>query len=97
MLCYSNALLYLISTLKSHCNQIYSKNNCPFCTKAKALLELKGIEYTEVNIEQDADARKRIVDAGLRTVPQIYINEQLLPGGYNGLASQSTEFFNTLK
>ena len=61
--------------------KVYSKNNCPFCTKAK----------------QDADARKRIVDAGLRTVPQIYINEQLLPGGYNGLADQSDEFFNKLK
>jgi glutaredoxin 3 len=77
--------------------KVYSKNNCPFCTKAKALLEIKGIKYTEVNIEQDADARKRIVDAGLRTVPQIYINEQLLPGGYNGLADQSDEFFNKLK
>jgi len=77
--------------------KLYSKNNCPFCTRAKALLESKDISYTEINIEQDTDARKRIVDAGLRTVPQIYINEQLLPGGYNGLASQSTEFFNTLK
>ena len=76
---------------------IYSKNNCPFCTKAKALLEIKGIEYTEVNIEQDADARQRLVEAGARTVPQIYINEQLLPGGYNGLADQSDEFFNKLK
>jgi len=61
------------------------------------LLESKDINYTEINIEQDADARKRIVDAGLRTVPQIYINEQLLPGGYNGLADQSDEFFNKLK
>ena len=76
---------------------IYSKNNCPFCTRAKALLESKDINYTEINIEQDADARKRIVDAGLRTVPQIYINEQLLPGGYNGLADQSEEFFNKLR
>jgi len=61
------------------------------------LLESKDINYTEINIEQDADARKRIVDAGLRTVPQIYINEQLLPGGYNGLADQSEEFFNKLR
>ena len=76
---------------------VYSKNNCPFCTKAKALFEIKGIKYTEINIEQDADSRKRIIDAGLRTVPQIYINEELLPGGYNGLASQTTEFFNNLK
>jgi glutaredoxin len=76
---------------------VYSKNNCPYCTRAKALLELNDIEYTEINIEQDSNARKRIVEAGLRTVPQIYIDDQLLPGGYNGLASQTTEFFNNLK
>ena len=76
---------------------VYSKNNCPYCTRAKALLELNDIEYTEINIEQDANARKRIVEAGLRTVPQIYIDDQLLPGGYNGLAGQSQEFFNNLK
>ena len=32
---------------------VYSKANCPFCDKAKNLLRLKGIEYTEVRVDQD--------------------------------------------
>lgn len=76
---------------------IYSKNNCGFCQKAKALLEIKGITYAEINIEEDTDARQRLVEAGVRSVPQIFINDEMLPGGYNGLANQPEEFFNNLK
>ena len=76
---------------------IYSKSNCAFCQKAKALLEVKGITYAEVNIEEDTDARQRLVEAGVRSVPQIFINDEMLPGGYNGLANQPEEFFNNLK
>ena len=76
---------------------IYSKSNCAFCQKAKALLEIKGITYAEVNIEEDTDARQRLVEAGVRSVPQIFVNDEMLPGGYNGLANQPEEFFNNLK
>ena len=76
---------------------IYSKSNCAFCQKAKALLEVKGITYAEVNIEEDTDARQRLVEAGVRSVPQIFVNDEMLPGGYNGLANQPEEFFNNLK
>ena len=76
---------------------IYSKSNCAFCQKAKALLEIKGITYAEVNIEQDTDARQRLVEAGVRSVPQIFVDNEMLPGGYNGLANQPEEFFNNLK
>ena len=51
---------------------IYSKNNCPFCDKAKGLLKLKGVEYTEIKIDEDTPAREFIVGEGHRTVPQIY-------------------------
>ena len=76
---------------------VYSKNNCPFCQRAKQLLELKGLTYAEINIEEDTDARQVLIEAGVRTVPQIFINDQILPGGYNGLAKQPNEFFNALK
>jgi len=76
---------------------VYSKNNCSFCLRAKQLLETKGVTYAEINIEEDMDARQRLVNAGVRSVPQIFINEQMLPGGYNGLASQPEEFFTKLK
>lgn len=65
---------------------VYSKNNCPFCVQAKNLLTLKGIEFEEINIEQQPEAREFIVSEGHRTVPQIYKNGELfVPGGFQGL------------
>jgi glutaredoxin 3 len=40
---------------------VYSKTVCPYCTQAKNLLKLKNIDFTEVNIEQDTDARNKMV------------------------------------
>lgn len=76
---------------------IYSKNNCPFCDRAKALLESKGVGFKTVNIEQEPDAREYLVDQGLRSVPQVFKDGVLLPGGYQGLAGKPEEFFETLK
>lgn len=77
---------------------VYSKNNCPFCVQAKNLLKMKGINFTEVKVDEDADAKEFIVSEGHRTVPQIYRDGQLLvEGGYQGLAKQPAEFFETLK
>jgi glutaredoxin 3 len=77
---------------------VYSKNNCPFCVKAKYLLETKGIQFEEVKIDETPAARDFVIAAGHRTVPQIYQDGQLLvEGGYQGLASQSEEFFQQLK
>ena len=77
---------------------VYSKNNCPFCVQAKNLLKLKGIDYTEVQIDEDASAKDFILAEGHRTVPQIYKDGKLLvEGGYQGLAKKDSEFFETLK
>ena len=65
--------------------------------QAKQLLESKGVDYTEINIEQDPDARQMLVDKGLRSVPQIFHGYEIIPGGFQGLAKQPQEFFNKLK
>ena len=44
-----------------------------------------NIEYTEVNIENNLEAREWILEQGHRSVPQIYVDNQLIEGGYNGL------------
>ena len=51
---------------------VYSKNNCPFCVQAKNLLQLKGIEYEEIKIDENPEAREFVLAEGHRTVPQIY-------------------------
>jgi glutaredoxin 3 len=77
---------------------VYSKNNCPFCVKAKHLLETKGIAFEEVKIDETPAAREFVVAEGHRTVPQIYQDGKLLvEGGYQGLAKQDEEFFTQLK
>lgn len=76
---------------------VYTKDQCPFCDRAKALLESKGIEYKTVHVGKDECAREFLMDQGLRSVPQIFKDGVLLPGGYQGLAGKDEEFFNTLK
>jgi glutaredoxin 3 len=77
---------------------VYSKNNCPFCVQAKNLLKLKGIDFQEVKIDEDSDAKEFVLSEGHRTVPQIYKDGRVLvEGGYQGLAKQPAEFFETLK
>mgnify|MGYP003345637515 CR=1 FL=1 len=77
---------------------VYSKEDCPYCVQAKNLLKLKGIEYTEVRVDQDPSAREFIVGEGHRTVPQIYQDGKLLvEGGFTGLRKQSEDFFQQLK
>ena len=76
---------------------VYSKNNCPFCVQAKSLLQLKGVEFEEVKIDESTEAREFIVGEGHRTVPQIYQDGKLLvEGGFQGLKKQSDEFFQSL-
>ena len=71
---------------------VYSKNNCPFCDKAKYLLKTKNIDFTEVKIDEDVEAREWLIAQGHRTAPQIYYGTELfVEGGYQGLAKLSDE------
>jgi glutaredoxin 3 len=71
---------------------VYSKNYCPFCDKAKHLLTTKGIDYQEIKIDEDHEAREWLLEQGHRTAPQIYYGTELfVEGGYQGLAKLSDE------
>ena len=53
---------------------------------AKGLLNNKGIEYTEINIEEDSDAMDFLLAEGHRTMPQFYQDGELfVEGGFQGL------------
>ncbi len=67
--------------------QIYSKSYCPFCDRAKALFKQKGVSYEEISVEEDPNLYTTLKQrTGLMTVPQIFINDELI-GGYTDLAS----------
>ena len=55
---------------------IYTKTTCPSCVQMKQLLEHKGIEFTEVNIEKDPNARDFLLGEGHRSVPQLYASNK---------------------
>lgn len=64
---------------------IYSKPNCTFCEQAKNLLTIKGYTYEErdiTNIKHLVELKNLIPD--VKTVPQIYINNQYI-GGFTQL------------
>ena len=77
---------------------VYSKSNCPFCDRAKMLLTQKGIAFEEVRVDLNPEARDFIVNAGHRTVPQIYKDGKVfVEGGYQGLAKLDDATFQVLK
>lgn len=56
--------------------EIYTTFMCPYCSRAKALLEKKGQTYNEIDVSYDAAKREEMTQkaGGRRTVPQIWIN-----------------------
>lgn len=64
---------------------IWSKYNCPYCDQAKVLLKTKGIAFEEKKIG-DGYTREDLLEAvpTARTVPQIFLGEQLI-GGFTEL------------
>jgi glutaredoxin 3 len=56
--------------------EIYTTFMCPYCSRAKALLDKKGQTYNEIDVSYDAAKREEMTRkaGGLRTVPQIWIN-----------------------
>lgn len=61
---------------------IYTKRTCPYCIRAKALLEQKQVAYQEIGIDEDPDLREAMIQRshGRTTVPQIFINDQHIGG-----------------
>ncbi|MBT9585324.1 glutaredoxin 3 [bacterium] len=62
--------------------EIYTWATCPYCMRAKSLLNSKGVTYQEHSIDGDEDARTKMTErtGGKRSVPQIFINNQLIGG-----------------
>lgn len=66
---------------------LYTSPTCPYCIRAKKLLENKGVPYTNININEiTANEREQlsVKTDGYRTVPQIFIGDTFI-GGYDQL------------
>ncbi|MBK7838608.1 MAG: glutaredoxin 3 [Candidatus Obscuribacter sp.] len=61
---------------------VYSGPFCPYCTKAKALLDKKGVAYVEYNVKADDKKLKEMLErsGGRQTIPQIFIDDRHIGG-----------------
>ncbi len=65
---------------------MYSTAWCPYCERARALLERKGADYREIKVDEDPAERQAMLvrSGGRRTVPQIFIGDRHV-GGFDDL------------
>ncbi|HAT8892720.1 TPA: glutaredoxin 3 [Legionella pneumophila] len=60
---------------------LYTTGYCPYCIKAKELLDKKKVIYTEIRVDLQPELREEMIQkSGRRTVPQIFINGQAIGG-----------------
>ncbi len=66
--------------------EVYSTTYCPYCVRAKALLDAKDLDYQEIDVTGKDEERIALVErsGGRKTVPQIFINDKPI-GGYDDL------------
>jgi len=62
--------------------EVYSGDYCPFCQRAKALLKQREISFIEYNVQNEPERRSEMAQRapGVRTIPQIFINDRHVGG-----------------
>ncbi len=63
--------------------EIYTKDNCIWCDRAKGLLNAHSINFTEIDLSDDGERQKfyKKIGDNVKTVPQVYIDDKRI-GGY---------------
>ncbi len=70
---------------------MYSTRFCPYCVRARTLLQSKGVVFTDIGVDGRPDLRREMTKrSGRRTVPQIWIGEHHV-GGFDDLARLETQ------
>ena len=62
--------------------EMYTTAWCPYCARARAVLEEKGVDYAEISLDEEPGRRAEMIRRahGGRTVPQIFINGEHIGG-----------------
>lgn len=69
--------------------RVYTMSFCPYCEAAKALLQRRGVTYSEIRVSEDDDASWDALykKSGMKTMPQIFFGDELI-GGYQELSKR---------
>ncbi len=61
---------------------MYSTRFCPYCVRARMLLEKKGVEFTDIRVDHEPQRRNEMITraGGRSSVPQIFIDEEHVGG-----------------
>jgi len=61
---------------------VYSGPNCPFCQRAKMLLQKKGAKFEDIDIRADPEKliEMKLRSGGKQTIPQIFIGDRHIGG-----------------
>lgn len=61
---------------------IYTKPGCPYCSAAKALLDKKGVEFTEIVASNNPEKKQEMIQksGGRMTFPQVFVGEKHIGG-----------------
>ncbi|ASJ76299.1 glutaredoxin 3 [Granulosicoccus antarcticus] len=77
--------------------EIYTKGYCPYCHRAKALLDEKGVSYTEYEVSTDQARQQEMRErSGRRTVPQVFINNRHIGGSDDLMAANHSGLLDEL-
>lgn len=60
--------------------KIFTSSTCPYCTSVKEYFKEKGIDYEELNVSSDPEARKELMSQGFMGVPVIIIDGEAMVG-----------------
>lgn len=65
---------------------VYTMDYCPYCVRAKQLLQARGLGFSEIKVSQDDEAAWREMEkrSGMKTVPQIFFGDTCI-GGFTDL------------
>lgn len=64
---------------------VYTKNNCQPCKRTKKELELRGVSYTEINLEADPEAFEYVKGLGHQQAPVVVVDTSTQPVHWSGL------------
>jgi len=70
---------------------VYSKNYCPYCTRAKILLESLNVKFELIDISNTPEKINELYEkSGAMTVPQIFVNNEFI-GGFTDIDKLNNE------
>lgn len=71
--------------------KLYTTQYCPYCVRAKSLLQEKKADFEEIDVTNDGETRQKISEqTGWMTVPMIFIGEEFIGGADELFALESS-------